>query len=460
VLTSWWPLAGSWLLMGIEIPAVSAVVARLDDPTINLAAFGGIVFPLALLIESPIIMMLAASTAMSRDEIAFLRLRAFMTRIAVVLTIIHATVAFTPLLDWLALSVIGVKPELVEPARLGMMCLTPWTWAIADRRFHQGLLIRFGRGRDIATGTVIRLFGTAIPLTIGLTIGTLPGVAVAGLAMSCGVLFEAAYARWCARAVQRGPLANAPRVTPDSDLTTGAILVFYVPLAMTPLLGLLSQPIGAAGMARMPLEVQSLAVWSMINGLGFMIRSVGTAFNEVVVRHAGDPGAERVLTRFALVLGLIGTTVHLTLATTPLGPWLFQTVGGLPPSLAAFATDAFLFAAALPILSWLMSLWTGLLVNSRRTRGVSEAVVLFIVGASAGLAIGARLDILSGAVVANLALTGGATLQVAWLAVRWRGVRRSLERASADAAITSAITDPSTPPGAAGRATPGRPTPD
>ncbi len=86
-----------------------------------------------------------------------------------------------------------------------------------------------------------------------------------------------------------------------------------------------------------------------------------------------------------------------------------------------------------------MSLWTGLLVNSRRTRGVSEAVVLFIVVASAGLAIGARLDILSGAVVANLALTGGAALQVAWLAIRWRGVRRAMERKdAADARLRSA----------------------
>ena len=55
---TWWPLAASWLLMGIELPAISAVIARLENPTINLAAYGGIVFPLALIIESPIIMMM------------------------------------------------------------------------------------------------------------------------------------------------------------------------------------------------------------------------------------------------------------------------------------------------------------------------------------------------------------------------------------------------------------------
>ena len=67
VYRTWWPLAASWLMMGLELPAVSAVMARLPEPTVSLAAYGGVVFPLALLIESPIIMLLSASTALSRD---------------------------------------------------------------------------------------------------------------------------------------------------------------------------------------------------------------------------------------------------------------------------------------------------------------------------------------------------------------------------------------------------------
>ena len=52
-MRAWLPLAASWLLMGLELPAVSAVMARLPDPERSLAAYGGVVFPLALLIESP-----------------------------------------------------------------------------------------------------------------------------------------------------------------------------------------------------------------------------------------------------------------------------------------------------------------------------------------------------------------------------------------------------------------------
>ena len=67
IYTTWWPLAVSWFLMALELPALSAIVARLAEPKINLAAYGGIVFPLALIIEAPILMLLTASTALSKD---------------------------------------------------------------------------------------------------------------------------------------------------------------------------------------------------------------------------------------------------------------------------------------------------------------------------------------------------------------------------------------------------------
>ena len=52
-------------MMGIELPFLSAIVARLANPENNLGAYGGVVFPLSLLIEAPIIMLLTASTKLT-----------------------------------------------------------------------------------------------------------------------------------------------------------------------------------------------------------------------------------------------------------------------------------------------------------------------------------------------------------------------------------------------------------
>ena len=67
IAQTWLPLAASWLFMGLERPLVSAFMARLQEPEISLAAYASAVFPLSLIIESPIIMLLAASTALSKD---------------------------------------------------------------------------------------------------------------------------------------------------------------------------------------------------------------------------------------------------------------------------------------------------------------------------------------------------------------------------------------------------------
>ena len=40
VWITWYPLALSWLMMGIELPLLSAVVARLANPEVNLGAYG------------------------------------------------------------------------------------------------------------------------------------------------------------------------------------------------------------------------------------------------------------------------------------------------------------------------------------------------------------------------------------------------------------------------------------
>ena len=63
ICTFWLPLAGTWLMMAVEAPYLAAIVARLADPTENLAAFG-VALSLAVIIEAPVIMLMSASTAL------------------------------------------------------------------------------------------------------------------------------------------------------------------------------------------------------------------------------------------------------------------------------------------------------------------------------------------------------------------------------------------------------------
>lgn len=425
IALAWWPLALSWLLMGVELPLISAVVARLPDEAVQLAAFGGVVFPLALLIEGPVIMLLAASTALSTNLQAFRVLRRFSTRLALWLTLAHVLLAFTPLYDWIIVPLLDVPADVIEPARRGFMIMTPWTWAIADRRFHQGLLIRFGHQNAVVIGTGIRLLSTISTLLVGWLVIEGEGVVVASSALTIGTITEAIYARIRSRPVARGPLASAP--LDDRVLKGMPLLRFYIPLALTPVLVIAMQPIGSAGIDRMPDAVLSLAVWAPLNGLVFMCRSVGVAYNEVVISHCDEPGSHAALRRFAWITGSVVTGLLAIMALTPLAGLWFRWAMGLEEKLAVLGTSALWIAILLPLLTFLQSLYQGMLVHAHQTRAITESVVLFLFVTIGLLAIGVAMQPSSGIYAVLIAITSGNIAQAAWL---WHRCRQKVFKAA------------------------------
>lgn len=409
--------------MGMEGPAISAVIARLADPRINLAAYGGVVFPLALIIESPIIMLLSASVALSKDWASYRLVWRYMMIAGASLTALHALIAFTPLYYVVVRGILGVPEAIVEPARIGLCIMLPWTWTIAYRRFNQGVLIRFGHSRAVGAGTFVRLSADLLVLAAGLAIGTLPGIVVATSAVAAGVTSEAIFAGIKVRPVLRDELKPAPPVEPP--LTYPAFFTFYIPLVLTSLLSLIAQPMGSAALSRMPEPVSSLAVWSVVSGLVFMVRSLGIAFNEVVVALLDEPGARPVLRRFTLILIVATSVILLLLAATPLSELWFARVSALPPDLVILATTALWLALPMPALSTLQSWFQGQLLYSRRTKGITESVVVFLLIGIAVLVAGVVWGGMIGLYVGIAGLVISSTAQTIWLWFRARAIPAS-----------------------------------
>jgi len=431
IFNTWWPLALSWLLMGAELPVLSAVVARLPDPEINLAAYGGIVFPLALIVESPVIMLLAASTALCKDWSSYQLIRRFTIVIGAVMTAVHVLVAFTPLYYVVAGSLLGVPEEIIQPGRIGLMLMTPWTWSIAYRRFNQGVLIRFGHSRTISIGTGIRLATNAVVLTIGYIAGSVPGIVVASLAVASGVISEAVYTGIVVRPVLVKELRPSAPVVPA--LTLRVFLAFYIPLAMTSLLFLLSNPMGSAAISRMPLALESLAVWPVVSGLVFMFRSLGVAYNEVVVALIDERGSFAGLRRFTswLVVGSVAALI--LLAITPMSTFWFGTVSALSPELASMARLALFYAMPLPVFAVLQSWYQGAILHGRQTRGVTEAVILYRFVSAVLYPVGVLWGGLPGLYVGLGVLGLSMAAQTGWLYYRIRLVLSEVRQRDMDA---------------------------
>ena len=63
-------------MMAAEGPYLAALIARMPDPIPNLAAFG-VAFAFAIILESPVIMLMSASTALIEDGPSYRALRRF-----------------------------------------------------------------------------------------------------------------------------------------------------------------------------------------------------------------------------------------------------------------------------------------------------------------------------------------------------------------------------------------------
>lgn len=387
IFATWWPLAASWLFMGTELPLVSAVMARLPDPEISLAAYGGVVFPIALIIEAPVIMLLAASTALSKDAPSYRKLQRFMMWAGGALTVLHALIAFTPLFDVVVSGWMQVPAEIVEPSRLGLRIMLPWSWSIAFRRFQQGVLIRFDLSRAVGIGTAFRLGTNALVLWIGSQLAGLPGIAVGTSAIAAGVVVEALYAGLRVRPVLRTVLADARPVIPALSWTD--FYTFYTPLAATSLINLAVQPMGTAALSRMPLALESLAVWPVVGGFLFMWRSLGFAYNEVVVARLDEPGAVEPLSRFAWLLASVATIGVSIVAFTPLSGLWFGSVSGLKPELAGLARTGLLISVPWPAISIIQNYYQGVIVHGRRTGRVTISILIFVLVTAAVLVWGA-----------------------------------------------------------------------
>lgn len=372
----WAPLAATWLMMAVEGPFLAAVIARLADPKFNLAAHG-VAFAFAILVEAPVIMLMSASTALVEDSRSYRKLRNFANALNIGSTGLLLVVLVPGIYHALMTTTLGLPTEVSRLVYGALWILLPWPAAIGYRRFLHGLLIRSGRTRLVAIGTVLRLAGMAGTALLLYHRFDLPGAWVGAAALSAGVVTEAIAARFMAVGAVRELLATEP---PDDELSYGGIARFYYPLALTSLIGLTVQPMLTFFMGRAPAPIESLAVFPVVHSLSFIFRALGLSFQEAAIALLGKRCEHfPELAVFGTVLGLAASAGMALIAFTPLADFWFVTVSGLTPDLASFALAPARILVIIPAFSVLLSFQRAILVQGRRTRPITMATTIEVV---------------------------------------------------------------------------------
>jgi len=405
IFVFWAPLAATWMMMATEGPFLAAIIARLDNPKFNLAAYG-VAFSLAVLIESPIIMIMSASTALVKNRDSYFKLRNFTFLLNGAVTLIMVLLLIPPVFDTITLSIMKLNPEVAELTQHACLFFIPWPAAIGYRRFYQGILVRSNLTRRVAYGTVIRLSTMAVSALSCYLFTSLPGAVVGTLALSTGVTAEAAASRMMAHSATKRVLLTAAETSKVLDYPS--IARFYYPLALTSILSLGIHPLVTffMGQSRMPLE--SLAVLPVINSLIFVFRSLGLSFQEVSIALLGEKDqGYRPLKKFAAILGIAASGGLALIGFSPLAAVWFHDISGLTMELTHFSLTPARILCLIPGLSVLLSFQRSLMVNHETTKHVTIATAIEILSIFSLLMIFIRGLYLTGAIAAAISMTVG-----------------------------------------------------
>ena len=402
----WLPLAATWLMMAVEGPFLAAVIARLANPTYNLAAYG-VAFSLALVVEAPVIMIMSAATALARNRLSYIRLRTFTHALNAGVTLAMVVALVPPVFNAIAYGLIGLPPEVASRTHIALLILLPWPAAIGIRRLYQGVLIRHRLTRRVAYGTVVRLaamFGAAFVLARD---GRLEGAWVGAAALTMGVCCEAVASRFMAGGALRNLMAVPGKAT-GAAASWVALTRFYYPLALTTLLSLGIHPVVTFFVGNSRMSLESLAVLPVIGSLVFIFRSVGLAYQEVVIALIGDKQEGYVPLRTFGILLSVGVAVGLSLiAWTPLAGVWFRDVSGLTDELAAFALTPTRILGVIPGLTALLSFQRAVMVIRTTTNRITLATIIEVVGTVIVMWIAISVLDAVGAVAAAAALLIG-----------------------------------------------------
>jgi len=373
--------------MASEMPFINGWLARLNDAERMIAAFG-IVAVISITIESPVIALLPTSTTLSRTRQSYCQVRRFTLHLMAGTTLLHFLMGWTPLFDLVIKQWMQVPESLIASTRAGMKIMLLWSAAIAYRRFKQGVLIRYGEAHYVSKGSMLRLFVSAGAATLLAVSTGLPGIVVATLALSCGVVAEAGYAHWAARKIIAKNFDPDVPSPDEPELSYRDLVKFHWPLAASNLLFLLTSPLIAASLARSPNPEFSLAAWPILSGLLFFSRAPVVALPEVIIALDQEMGSRKALKNFSLAIGIISSLALAVVSYTPLAEFYFQTMINVSAELAAIATLGGKIGLLIPISMAGVSLYRGWMAAHRMTMPVSIGMAVDLIVMAAALYLG------------------------------------------------------------------------
>lgn len=368
----WLPAFLSQLILTVEIPIITAAIARMTDAKINLSSFG-VAFGLALLFEFPVVMLTVSTLRLVKGRASYLAVRNISFALSGVFFIIACIMLLPPVFDLVIGLAFDLPADIMNLVYLTLIPCATWSVTVGVRRFYQGILFKYGKTKLVILTTAIRLVTSLAFLIAGFMFGFWPGAVLGAAAYSLGFLIEV-----IAMKVMAGPyIASCLATQDDAPVSVKSFLAFYMPLIFFPFSVFVTQPIYSYSAAYLPETVNTLSLIPVMNSLIVMLQISFLAFNETAIAYLSSAKENKdQVFKFGIRLMAANVAAAAIFSLTPLREFILRDMIGLTEDLVRISFFPALVLMTVPIFGLMTSLIRAHLVVKMKTRPLMYASFL------------------------------------------------------------------------------------
>ena len=399
------PLVITELIYELGIQVINGGIARVPRPTETLAAYG-IAWGLTSFLAGTVSQTRQMSMVLVRDRATFHTVFRCVAGFGGVHFLILVCLAFTPVGLWVIDELHAVDPVLGGTVRRALGLLLPIPLIVGITRFLSGLLLRIRRTDLVSYAMMAGISMSVVSVFLFLptpTVQTDP-ILLPVAATYFGVLTELVviiygYRRFVRRTLRTGGSTEGERAAGQDaagqdaagqdvarqdasgepisrrqyPLTTGYVLRFYWPLAVTIGIQALSRPIINLFVARGTDGTESLAVLTIVYALAHLpygwlneLKNLPPAFQRQ------DPEG-RIIRRFTAICGLISFGTMVLMFWTPVRFFLLETLIGVDHDFAVRCTVPLIIFSFFPLAVTIRSYLHGIALRDHRTGAIAPS---------------------------------------------------------------------------------------
>ena len=261
-----------------------------------------------------------------------------------------------------------IEGAVLEGVRFYLQMLAPLILINALRHFNTGLLVQARRTGVLTVLNAIYLSTMVAILIVGFCLQWRPAVTVS-FAQVLSASVDLVLSTWMRRRVYR-----LPGRAEHTGLTTGELLSFFWPVALTSTMFALNRPILYSFLSRMPDAEPVIAALRVGFDFTMLFHNPINQFRHLFITFGkDDPGGVR---RFMTGIMVIMTLSMVTVAGTPLGTLMFRDLLGVEGSVLQMAIGVIWIQCLIPVVTTVRNYFHGIAMIERKTRKMGAGAVV------------------------------------------------------------------------------------